>query len=154
MAIPRENVANRLRGGSVSVLSFYFIQMAPRLTTKFYSLSQVFNYRLSRCRRLIDNALGILVATWRIFSGKIALEREKAKLIVLACCTLHNYLRAGRQPPQGYPLLEIVGRAEQGGMDLIRSTGIRTGTNAVQIRDSFKHYVNVIALLPWQTDVV
>ena len=150
--ILRDNVADRSERESVSVLSFYFLQMAPMLTTTSYY--QVFNYRVSRYRCLTENTFGVLVATWRILSQKIDLEPEKVKLMVLACCFPRNYLRANRQPPQGYCLLEIVGQAWEGRKGPIQATGIRTGTNAMQIRDSFKHYINVIAPLLWQTDVI
>ena len=92
------------------------------------------------------------MATWRIFGRKIDLEPEKAKLIALACCSLHNYLRVGRQPPQGYRMREVVAGAEQHGIAPLHPAGIRAGTNSMDIRNHFKHYVNVIAPLPWQTD--
>ena len=54
---------------------------------------RVFNYRLSRARRVSENAFGILVHRFQIFQSTIPLEPEKVVLIVLAAVALHNYLR-------------------------------------------------------------
>ena len=58
----------------------------------------------------------------------------------------------GRQPPQGYRMRGVVAGAEQRGIAPLPPAGVRTGTNSMEIRDQFKHYLNVIAPLPWQTD--
>lgn len=39
---------------------------------------KVFNYRLSRARRIVENALGILASRFRIFESFIALKPEKS----------------------------------------------------------------------------
>ena len=54
---------------------------------------RVFNYRLSRARRTVENAFGILANRFRVFITPIALSPEKVETITLAGCVLHNYHR-------------------------------------------------------------
>ncbi|GFY11884.1 DDE Tnp4 domain-containing protein [Trichonephila clavipes] len=52
----------------------------------------VFNYRLSRARRVSENAFGILAARFRVFGTTILTSVPNTKLFVLAACSLHNFL--------------------------------------------------------------
>ena len=54
---------------------------------------RISNYRLSRARRTIGNAFGILCACWRTFYTPIRAKVENVENFVLACLALHNYLR-------------------------------------------------------------
>ncbi|KAK2702210.1 hypothetical protein QYM36_019177, partial [Artemia franciscana] len=53
---------------------------------------RVYNYRLSRARRVIENAFSILVSTWRFFQKPIFLKPITVTLAVRAACCFHNYL--------------------------------------------------------------
>ena len=50
-------------------------------------------YRLSRCRRTIENTFGILSARWRIFRRLIRANPETVDLIVKACICLHHFFQ-------------------------------------------------------------
>lgn len=52
---------------------------------------RIFNYRLCRARRVVENVFGILAARFRIFSQPIAITVDKIDGIILACCALHNF---------------------------------------------------------------
>nr|CAH7734480.1 unnamed protein product [Callosobruchus chinensis] len=53
---------------------------------------RVFNYRLSRARRVVENAFGILANRFRVLLTPIALNVEKVEMITFTCVLLHNYL--------------------------------------------------------------
>jgi hypothetical protein len=54
---------------------------------------QIFNYRLSRARRCVENAFGILANRFRVLLNPICLSPAKVDKIVMASCALHNLLR-------------------------------------------------------------
>ena len=53
---------------------------------------QIFNYRLSRARHIVENAFGMLVQRFCVFNRRIGLNADNTTSIVKACCVLHNFL--------------------------------------------------------------
>lgn len=60
------------------------------------SPERIFNYRLSRARRVVENAFGIMSSVFRVLRKPMLLEPEIATKVVLATCYLHNFLRKTR----------------------------------------------------------
>ncbi|CAH1999972.1 unnamed protein product [Acanthoscelides obtectus] len=56
------------------------------------SSKRTFNYRLSRARRVVENAFGILFSLRK----PILLKEDNAALVVLSCVYLHNFLRRSK----------------------------------------------------------
>ena len=54
---------------------------------------KVFNYRLSRARRVVENAFGILASRFRILLRPIDLKVDTTEMLVKAVCAIHNWLR-------------------------------------------------------------
>ncbi|XP_073457467.1 alcohol dehydrogenase 1-like isoform X1 [Aquarana catesbeiana] len=54
---------------------------------------RVFNYRLARARRVVENTFGILASRFRLFLTPIHMAEYKLNHIIMACCILHNFLR-------------------------------------------------------------
>ena len=52
----------------------------------------IFNYQLSRERRIVEKAFGILVQQWRLFNRRIQLDHENVIHVIQVCCVLHNFL--------------------------------------------------------------
>jgi len=67
--------------------------MKPYPGKQLDETQRIFNYRLSRARRTIENAFGILSAKWRIFRKPLRANVDLAEKIVKATVCLHNYLR-------------------------------------------------------------
>lgn len=66
---------------------------------------RIFNYRLSRARRTIENAFGIMSARFRVLREAINQDAAKTRQIVKATCALHNFLlaRGGKTyAPKGF----------------------------------------------------
>ena len=78
-------------GDEIFALKPYLMKPLPgrNLTDE----GRIYNYRLSRARRTVENAFGILANRFGVFQTTITLPPEKVELIILASCVLHNFLR-------------------------------------------------------------
>ncbi|CAH1974691.1 unnamed protein product [Acanthoscelides obtectus] len=66
------------------------------------SKERIFNYRLSRTRRIVENVFWILSAVFCVLRKPMLLAPEKAQLITLTCCYLHNFLMTQKSSSQLY----------------------------------------------------
>ncbi|XP_025155843.1 uncharacterized protein LOC112588867 [Harpegnathos saltator] len=55
---------------------------------------RIYNYRLSRARRCVENAFGVMVSRFNIFRSPMRYDPDDTRCIVLAICCLHNMLRS------------------------------------------------------------
>lgn len=106
----------------------------------------IFNYRLSRARRVVENAFGILANRFRVFLTTINLNAEKVQTITLACCTLHNFLRA--ECPNSIP--EDLDEDYVFQFGLSHQGGNRTRHACVAAREEFCDYFVNEGAVPWQ----
>ena len=135
-------------------------------------IKQIFNYRQSRARRVIENAFGILVSRWRIFRQPIEASPEKVEKFTLVAIALHNYLRqtdTAFYTPSGFIDSEdSPGKIKEGSwrgvfqhegahaMNVIpKIHNSRTKNSVLTIRDNLaKCLVTEEGQVPWQWDYV
>ena len=133
---------------------------------------RIFNYRLSRARRIVENAFGILANRFRVFMAPMRLSPEKVETVVLACCTLHNFLRSQNTsrsiytPPGSFdaentdtysitPGAWRQGNEALGLASLNRQGSNRTSNSAKDIQSYLCDYFNSEqGAVPWQDKMI
>ncbi|KAB0799878.1 hypothetical protein PPYR_07758 [Photinus pyralis] len=97
---------------------------------------KIFNYRLSRARRIIEHAFGILANRFRVLLNPICLSPNKVEKITLACVALHNYLCTNSgQFYTDFDEASIIT------LDTWKPQGTnRTSRSALSVRDEYKNY--------------
>jgi len=139
--------------------------MKPYNTRKLTHEERIFNYRLSRAIRVVENAFGILANRFQILLTTMQHHHETVRTIVEACCILHNLMRTR------YPVLQnrLVDRAQPDGNlqpgawregrnleDTIVVQGPNTASrNGKRQRNLLKHWCNSPAgSVDWQERMV
>ena len=88
----KEPLAFVIVGDEAFSIKKYLLRPYPRVSARNDESKQIYNYRLSRARRAVGNAFGVLTQKFGLFYGRIQLSPENADKVVLAACILHNYL--------------------------------------------------------------
>lgn len=128
---------------------------------------RVFNYRLCRARRVVENVFGIMPSRFRIFHTAISLKLSSIEKVVLACVVLHNYLRKAcpskYSPEDCYQREDIIEKIIRPGLSLDPNSvaGLENGQGtrnysqiAKEVSVKFKEYFANEGAVPWQNDFV
>ena len=128
---------------------------------------RIFNYRLSRARRISENAFGILANRWRVFRKPFALQPEKVKIVTFSVLILHNWLRSESKSGKIYVPSNLIDFEDTGNdtiipgewrndiptgswLDLPQSNSRSYTKLAKEIRDDFKILFMKEGSIPWQ----
>lgn len=107
---------------------------------------RIFNYRLSRARRTVECAFGVLANKWRVLHTPILVEPEFCDDIVKACCVLHNFV--GKRDGCNYE------EADENYINLHLSDMDHQSRNVssrgIEIRDNYANYFINEGAVPFQ----
>ncbi|XP_067123235.1 uncharacterized protein [Centruroides vittatus] len=127
---------------------------------------KVFNYRLSRARRIVENAFGILSVRFRIFKRPLNYSEKTIERIVAAALVLHNFLlteNASIYNPPGFSDYDDDNFNFQPGLwrqdGNINSSHCSFGSNmhginAKSLRDKLAIYLCNEGSVPWQNSKI
>lgn len=146
-------------------LRTYLMRPYPGLTLNLHQ--RIFNHRLRRAHRTIENTFGILANRWRVLRGSIIAQEDTVDAIIRACCCLHNYVLANNRQLYAPPalvdsLLEDGGirpgswRSDDVAMDPLYRAGSTNHTaDAEKIREILTlHLMSSNGEVPWQYDCI
>ena len=118
----------------------------------------IFNYRLSRARRIVENTFGILAQHWRLLNRRIQMKEQNVIQVIKACCVLHNFLRDTpaytdrstlQVDTQGNVIMPTGGPI----INVAYLRGYHSAKDALQIRELYKNYfISPEGALPWQLE--
>ena len=120
---------------------------------------RIFNYRLSRTRRIVENGFGKLA---NMSTGS---RPEVVQKVIMASCVLHNFLRTpcSRYMPPGSvdkenvdgTIIEGEWRHEEGILTPLASQGTNTyPRSAKEVRDKYCKYFNNYGQVSWQNSCI
>lgn len=132
---------------------------------------RIFNYRLSRARRTIENTFGILASRFRIFRRPINCHVGRVVQITKAAVALHNFLIGNRSPgevhsycppnlidhesPTGFRPGEWRQESREGMVPIGRTSSNNYSNDAKIVRDDFrKYFISQEGSVSWQVEAV
>lgn len=127
---------------------------------------KIYNYRLSRARRIIENVFGIMAARFRILNTAINLRLDRVNLVVMTCAVLHNFLR--RKCSSTYCPMDCFDREDRidaeitPGLEMDRNVICKLqcgnnrhyGSEANNVRNLYLQYFNGPGKVPWQCNMI
>ncbi|XP_068240236.1 putative nuclease HARBI1 [Palaemon carinicauda] len=125
---------------------------------------RIYSYRLSRARRVGENAFRILSNRFRCFYTTMKKNPDIINLITMCTCVLHTLIliryphaisEVNYEDPDTYDLIPGGWRTEQQLQGLVPLTGHHTQKDAKHQRDYLSHhYMSPAGAVPWQERIV
>ena len=140
--------------------------MKPLPRRNLSDAEAIYNYRISRARRVVENAFGILAARFRCLLRPMQLRPEKAIKVVIACCCLHNMLRTqnygepnlqgliDREDPETHDVTPGLWRLETNMHPLRDRRGAYGDPTAKEVRQLLMDYLNGPGAVDWQDNMI
>lgn len=157
-------------GDEAFPLTRYMMRPYPR--RELTDEKRIFNYRLSRARRTIENSFGILTARWQLLLKPLSMSPENLEAVFKALVCLHNFLMMSEAMKNAadrmYAPADFVDVEQPDGSvtegrwrevispyfnNLGRAGGNRSNQTAVGLRDYLRAYINSelgYEQCPWQ----
>ncbi|XP_044003548.1 uncharacterized protein LOC122849064 [Aphidius gifuensis] len=136
----------------------------PYSTEHLTHEERIFNYRFSRGKRIVENAIGILANRFRVMLVPMNLPVETVQTITLACCALHNFFAkenaaylCGTTDLEDSTNHTVTGgrwRDDNCEMSLLEPVNSRPEKIDLQNRDYFKQYFVGVGQVPWQDNMI
>lgn len=128
---------------------------------------KIFNYRLSRARRVVENAFGILASRFRIFHTEINMGVDKIDYLIMASCILHNFLRRnnrasytpiGSLDTEDIDSKKLIPGEWRQNPTALHSLQVRQSRNSSDLakmsRKKYDTYFVTKGKVPWQEDMI
>ncbi|XP_065657974.1 uncharacterized protein LOC136082495 [Hydra vulgaris] len=176
LKIPKDS---KMSNNSQKVLPYVFVaddafglkrhMMKPYAFKNLLIDKFVFNYRLSRARRVVENAFGIASSRFRVFHKPIIANVENVIAITKAVVALHHFLMTeninnnNNYCPSNYVDQDGPNRLQLGDWRkkaptvnglVINSKSNNYSDTAKKVRDSFKEFFNKEGTVDWQLNIV
>ena len=138
-------------GDEAYPLTTYLMRPFPRQDLSIEK--EFFNYRLSRARRCIECAFGILRSKWRFLATELETKVDNSESIVKWACLLHNIIieEEGLRVDDFNDIARLIETR-----DISDQQRANRGTNlSIDIRNSFMtFFMSPEGELPWQRDFI
>ncbi len=111
---------------------------------------RVFNYRLSRARRTVEGAFGLLAAQFRFLKRVVEVQPENYRKMIMAAVVLHNYIMQDVRDIalEERKLDEVFTKERDQGqvavLQPLRWQGLRASQKAKDVRSHFAHFFNTV----------
>lgn len=118
---------------------------------------RVFNYRLSRARRMIESVFGLMAIKFRVLRTTIEISEKNVKTCVLAICALHNFLLNSNRADY---LGTISSSSSSQNTDIdsvpnvVSNVERNASSEAKNVRETLKDYFSNAGQVSWQYDMI
>ncbi|KAK3732094.1 hypothetical protein RRG08_026479 [Elysia crispata] len=128
--------------------------MRPYPGSDLNDAKRIYDYRLSRARRISENAFGILANRWRMYHRKLSLSPENIDCAVKATIVLHNMLCGELEVSAHWADAETMTTdIYDGVLRPFMREGHRPRDAAIEVREHFKNYfISPAGTVTWQME--
>ncbi|XP_076243412.1 uncharacterized protein LOC143184813 [Calliopsis andreniformis] len=117
----------------------------------------IYNYRLSRARRVVENTFGILSQKFRIYNRRIECSPANIDYFILSTCILHNFIRKhdGKNVSTNNVDTPTTSASSSETNVALQNLPLQSGNSAraaFQVREILKEYFNEEGAVAWQNN--